>query len=627
MIVALGVADAVGTLIAGAALSGLAARNRRLAGWTAAAATSAAALFALRVAAEVLLSGQSAVVELPLVRTPDASFVRLSVDGLSAFFLGLVAVLSVLAALYSIPYMEHHRDYGVGRYYPNLLLFVAGMYAIVVVNDLMIGFFLAWHLMTIPSFLLVRFEHRRPESVRAARRYLVMMEAACALVMFGALLAAPEAGPLSVRFDVDSIRDHLPALLARRQDLVLAAFALFFVGFGVKAGVWPFGRMWLPDAHPAAPSPVSALLSGVMIKTGVYGLLRTFLWMIPAAGAERFPLSLCGLTIAALGTVTLFVGTAQALRQESTKRLLAFHSIGQIGYIVLGLGASVALLGAGLPALAAVALSGALFHTLNHALFKGLLFLNAGSILYAVETQDLNRLGGLGRRMPATALTALVASAAIAGVPLTNGFAGKWTIYVACFRGAEGVPALALFGAVAVLTSALTLASFMKFYGVSFLSRTSRLVAEKSAAVEGGRLEVGRLMGLPQMLLAAACLGIGLFPWPALRLIGRALRTSAHGLGEILAPALPAAGTNAGGVLILLGGGAAVLVPAAVGAALLVLIVSAVLLSKAGGAERRAAEPWLCGYARESEALRYGAHNLYADAKRMTRFVGGEKET
>ncbi len=185
----------------------------------------------------------------------------------------------------------------------------------------------------------------------------------------------------------------------------MLALVLFLVGFGIKAGMWPFGQMWLPDAHPAAPSPVSSLLSGVMIKTGVYGLMRSFLWLIPAASIADYPAQTWGMILAVLGTVTLFIGTMQALKQEQSKRLLAFHSIGQVGYIILGLGACVALLPAGLAnsgvmALAAVGFYGALFHTLNHGIFKSLLFLDAGSMLYATGTQDLNRMGGLMKFMP-----------------------------------------------------------------------------------------------------------------------------------------------------------------------------------------------------------------------------------
>ena len=285
----------------------------------------------------------------------------------------------------------------------------------------------------------------------------------------------PQDAALS-RFDFNALRGRLAAGGIPPAAFVLA-FSCFLAGFGIKAGVWPFGLAWLPDAHPAAPSPVSALLSGVMIKTGVFGVLRTCLWLMPSVSVPGFSPIVWGGIIAAVGTVTLVVGTFQALKQEQTKRLLAFHSIGQVGYIVLGIGACLMLLPQGAPAaaIATVALVGALFHTLNHALFKGLLFFNAGTILKSTDTQDLNRLGGLIRYMPITAVTCLIASFSIAGVPLFNGFASKWSIYAGAILGGKSAGILVICGLFGILTSALTLASFMKFFG----SASSRESAQR----------------------------------------------------------------------------------------------------------------------------------------------------
>jgi hydrogenase-4 component B len=370
---------------------------------------------------------------------------------------------------------------------------------------------------------------------------------------------------------------------------------------------------------------VSALLSGVMIKTGVYGLLRSFLWLVPESGLPAFPARTWGLAIAALGTITLFIGTLQALKQEETKRLLAFHSIGQVGYILLGLGSCLALLGPGtdgaVVGLAAIGLYGALFHTLNHGLFKGLLFLNSGSILYASGTQDLNRLGGLIRFMPVTAATALVASFSIAGVPLFNGFASKWSIYVATILGSRAAAPLAVFGVFAVVTSALTLASFMKFFGSSFLSPPSRLVVERAGAAK--RLEVGFCMGLPQLVLAVLCVLLGVAPFLAYGLIGKGLAASGTGLGAMLGRLPIASGAGAEGIAVADGG--AVFGPLVVAGVIGVLLALAWWLSRAGGATRRTAEPWLCGYAVESDEMRYRAHNLYIEFKRYFEWVGGKK--
>ena len=261
-------------------------------------------------------------------------------------FLLLAALIAVPAAFYSIVYMRHYGDYGVARYYPYFLLFLAAMYGLLSTTDMMWFFFIFWQMMTLPGYALIRFEHRKPANVHAANKFLLMMQIACGATLIGAEIlarsgASANAGGM-VKYDFDTVSANLPALLHAQPGLTALAFALFLVGFGIKMGMWPFGQVWLPDAHPAAPSPVSAMLSGVMIKTGVYGLMRYFLWLTPATALGDFPLARWGLVVAVLGTITLFTGTMQALKQEQTKRLLAFHSIGQVGYILLGVGACMA---------------------------------------------------------------------------------------------------------------------------------------------------------------------------------------------------------------------------------------------------------------------------------------------
>jgi len=628
MTAANGIIAALIVLPVGAVASLAASRSKAVAGWLAFLTTALASVLAVSAAGTVLFTGPGEAVT--LWSLPQCgSALRIALDGLSAVFVSLIALISLLAALYSISYMEHYPTYGAGRYYPYFLLFVAGMYGIVTVTDLMLFFFLFWQLMTLSSYALVRYEYRKPENVRAAYKYLLMMEIACGLIMLGAGLlgqgpVAAGANQRLMTYDFDAISHGLPALLQQGGGVVTFAFLCFLVGFGIKAGMWPFGQMWLPDAHPAAPSPVSALLSGVMIKTGVYGLMRSFLWLIPLEAAAQYPSGEWGLTIAVLGTITLFVGTMQAMRQEQSKRLLAFHSIGQVGYILLGLGACLALLEAGgrdatVQALATVAFYGALFHTVNHGIFKSLLFLNAGSILYATDTQDLNSLGGLMRYMPATTVMTLIASFSIAGVPLFNGFASKWSLYVATILGSMQAKYLAVCAVVAILTSAITLASFMKFFGASFLSRTSGLVASRAAGRKS--LEVDWVMQTPQVLLAALCLALGVVPLSAYWLMQRALERSQQGLGIALSK-LPL--TTVAGVTGLESvGGRALFMPLALLGVFGGMLLLARWVSRLGSAERRAAEPWLCGYTRAAEQNRYGAHNLYREITRHFRWLGG----
>jgi formate hydrogenlyase subunit 3/multisubunit Na+/H+ antiporter MnhD subunit len=611
--------------LGGAGLTWGLARYRTLAGWVAFAAIAASSGLALYAAGWTLVHGPAPVEN--FLTVPALGFaLKIHVDGLTAWFIGLIASIALPATFFSIPYLRHYPEYGVGRYYPNLLLFVAAMYGLVSTTDMMWFFFIFWQMMTLPGYALIRFEHRNPANRRAANKYLWMMQLACVLTMAGAeILAVSSArlAPGEFKYDFDSVSAHVPTLLANSPGLVALALGLFLAGFGIKLGMWPFGQVWLPDAHPAAPSPVSALLSGVMIKTGVYGLMRYFLWLVPAEAQGSYPVGTWGLVIAAFGTVTLFTGTMQALKQEQTKRLLAFHSIGQAGYILLGLGTCLALLPAsdwGVIALATAAFFGALFHTLNHALFKSLLFLNAGALLVATHTQDLNRLGGLMRWMPVTAVTALVASFSIAGVPLFNGFVSKWSIFSAAVQGgpwAAALPALAVIG---ILTSALTLASFIKFFGASFLGRTSTHVAACAAGRD--TLEVGWMMRVPQMLLAGACLTLGLLPFLAVRLYEAGIAASQQGLGVLLARATGTGGGWWVGVEAL--DSRMQFAPLVLALTLTLTFGVALGVSRLGGAGRRVTVPWLCGYAQEAEANRYGAHHFYVELKRHFRWLGGE---
>jgi hydrogenase-4 component B len=608
---------------AGAAVTLLTARNRTVAGWLAFLATAVSSALALYAAGTALVAGGAQPQE--FLRVPALGFaLKIHVDGLTAIFIGLIASIALPAAFYSIEYMKHYRDYGVARYYPYFLLFLAAMYGLVSTTDMMWFFFIFWQMMTLPGYALIRFENKKPENVRAANKYLLMMQIACVLTMIGAELLAVSSAAASgatLKYDFDAVSHNLPVLLQTKPALVATAFALFLIGFGIKLGMWPFGQVWLPDAHPAAPSPVSAMLSGVMIKTGVYGIMRYFLWLVPTEAQSDYPMAEWGTVIAVLGTITLFTGTMQALKQEQTKRLLAFHSIGQVGYILLGIGACLSILPSSdwaMVSLATVGFYGALFHTVNHGTFKSLLFLNSGSILWATDTQDLNKLGGLMRFMPVTAVTALIASFSISGVPLFNGFASKWSIFVAAVQGGGVAKFLPVCAVIAVLTSALTLASFIKFFGTSFLSRTSTLVAEKARQ---GPLEVGWMMRLPQLVLAAICVAVGVMPAVVFKLMDLALNASQQGLGAMLARTTPITGGAAVGITGWQG--ASAFVPIVFSAVLGLMFLLALGLARLTNVQRRPAVPWLCGYAREADQHRYVAHNFYTEIKRWFRWLGG----
>jgi formate hydrogenlyase subunit 3/multisubunit Na+/H+ antiporter MnhD subunit len=609
---------------AGALATLLASSRRTLAGWLAFAATAAAGGLIFYAVGKTLFTGPDAAANYWLSAERGLGL-RLYVDGLSALFLGIIMVVALPAVFYSIRYLDHYAEYSAGRYYPHLLLFLAGMVGLVSTSDTMLFFLFFWQLMTLTSFALVRFEHRVAANRHAAWIYLFMMQLACAAILLGMALlvtGGAKVGEESLgRFEFESVMQGMPGLLADHSGRVTLALALLLVGFGIKAGMWPFGQIWLPDAHPAAPSPVSALLSGVMIKTGVYGLARCFLWLMPAADPSGYPLETWGWIITVLGTITLTVGTAQALRQEQTKRLLAFSSIGQVGYILLGLGMCVLLVRTPLAELAVRAMCGALFHTMNHAVFKGLLFLNAGSMVCATGTQDMSRAGGLMKYMPVTGLCTLVGAVAIAGAPLTSGFASKWCLYGAAIRGAGLFELLPVCASFAVMTSVVTLAVFVRFYGATFLSRASTIVREKAAA--GTRMEPGWMMLGPKVFLAGICIVLGLAPMLGVRAVLMALANSRQGLGELLAGPSPLLAGAVGGLSSadLL----AVISPLAVAGVLGLMILLARAISRVGGATRRAAVPWLCGYAREAEHNRYHSRHFFGELQRYLRWAGGVK--
>ena len=612
----------IGICVAGAVLTLLVSKSKSLAGWLSFLTTVASGALIAPAAIRVLTNGPASPHHPETLWQAGGYAMRFYIDGLSSIFLLLAVVIAVLAALFSISHIEKaYQNKSAATYYPFFLLFIGGMYGILSTTDTMWFFCAFWQLMTIPSFLLLRFESEKPGINAASFKYLLFMEAAMVAAMIGAGMLAGSPAEAALKYDFDILSEGIPALLAGNPGALTGALALFLLGFGIKVGMWPFGQMWVPDAYSAAPSPVTSLISGVMSKTGIYGLMRTFLWLIPAEALGHYNIANWGMALAVLGTITLFSGTMQGLKQDDSKRLLAFSSIGQIGYILLALGTCVALISSNDPkivSLAAIAFCGGLLHAINHGIFKGLLFFNAGSMIQATGTQDLNKMGGLWKFMPLTGLTVLIASFGIAGVPLLNGFVSKWSIYVAAIQGSSEAKYLAVCAIIAILTSALTLAMYIKFFGVAFLSRRSTLVNQRAAKQD---MEVGFTQQLPQLLLAGLCVAIGLAPGAAYQILGQVLNTSRQGLAEKLASGNSiGAGAVAGLNAVQ---GAALYVPVVIGIVMAIAFLLVYILSKQGGSTRRTADVWLCGYAKEQDCYRYSASNFYGEIKRHFGWLGG----
>ncbi len=441
------------------------------------------------------------------------------VDGISALFVVQIFLISALGSVYGLGYWkqaDHPRDGRKLRLFYGLL--TAGMALMVCARNTML-FLVSWEIMALAAFPSLAAEDDR----RAVREvgYVYMVATRLATLCLFALFA--------VLFAATGTFDFAPGVPIGPGSAT-AILLLAIVGFGLKAGVMPM-HVWLPGAHANAPSHVSALMSGVMIKMGIYGLVRVFA-LFP------HPPLWWGELVLLLGGVSGVLGVAFAISQHDFKRLLAYHSVENIGIICMGLG--VAMLGRSLgnPILVALGLGGALLHVWNHGLFKGLLFLSAGSVLHATHTREIDELGGLAKRMPWTALGFLVGAVAICGLPPLNGFISELLVYLGLFRsaalpqgtlwltGALGAPTLALIGA-------LALACFVKVHGAMFLGEPR---SERTA----GASESSRQLLVPMAVLAGLCFLVGLLPWVVAPMLDGAVRAWAPEMpGQRLAVLAP----------------------------------------------------------------------------------------
>jgi hydrogenase-4 component B len=417
-------------------------------------------------------------------------------DALSAFFLLLVSLLGLSISIYSLGYVKGYfgrKNVGLfGAFYNTMLLATV----LLVTAGSIWMFLIAWETMALTAYCLVCFEHEVPETRKAGVLFFIMSHIDAGFIMVGLLLLHQASGDYSFA----SLHDIGSKMEPGRRD---AAFLMFLLGFGIKAGIVPL-HIWLPAAHPVAPSNVSAFMSGVLIKCGIYGFTRVCFDFLGA------PPLWWGVIVLTLGTISAVLGVFYALMEHDLKRLLAYHSIENIGIILMGLGASLMFLRTGHTSLATLGLIAALYHTINHASFKGLLFLGAGAVLHSTHTRNMEEMGGLIRRMPHTAFFFLIGAIAISALPPLNGFVSEWLTYQTLLQGFGTTDSLTrlifpLSGAMLALTGALAAACFVKAFGITFLaqprSEHARNAKEASPTMLAG-------MGL----LAAACVALGLLP-------------------------------------------------------------------------------------------------------------------
>jgi len=567
---------------------------------------SVASFFATIAGAWTVAGGIAHQVVLP-IGLPDLPF-HLRLDLLSGYFFVVVGLLAFMVSIYSIGYVKGFLGH---RPVTSLMIFyaifLAGMFLVLLADDAFI-FLVSWELMAASSYFLVLFEDEKIENRRAAFLYLVVAHvgAIAILLSFGIMagLATGFTGFGSYTFD--AMREtELPAGWAS------IAFLLAFFGFSAKAGVVPL-HVWLPEAHPVAPSNVSALMSGVMLKTAIYGIVRVVFDLIGV-----FPWW-WGALVLVFGLVSAVMGVLYALMQHDLKRLLAYHSVENIGIILIGIGLAMIFSSFDMSLLAALALIAGLYHTLNHAMFKGLLFMGAGSVLHATGERNMEEMGGLIRFMPWTAALFLVGCISISALPPFNGFVSEWLTYQA-FLLSPALPSpllnllIPLGAALLALTSALAAACFVKAFGVTFLGhRRGHHHAHVHEA--DWSMRIGMLLG------ALTCLGLGVLPTVVIQwmdpiaeeLVGGTIAASASGFGWMWLTPIAAERASYSAPIAFMG-------------ILSVVVVTYLLLHARPGAIRRV-PLWDCGFEKITSRMQYTATSFSMPLRRIFGYLFNIKE-
>jgi formate hydrogenlyase subunit 3/multisubunit Na+/H+ antiporter MnhD subunit len=522
-------------------------------------------------ALRVLQGGQAAELRVQ-AGVPGGAWV-FGIDPLSALFLVIIAAVGAASAFYGVTYLRAQRRAPLAHLCLTLLICAL---ALVVTARAALPFLVAWECMAVSAYLLVVFDHEIAETRRAGLLYLVATHSGTlALILMFAFWGS---GTSDLTFAA------LSTWRPPGQGALAAVLMLALLGFGLKAGLVPL-HVWLPPAHAAAPSHVSALMSGVVIKMGIYGLLRVveLLGTVPRWW---------GWLLLAGGALSGILGVLWALAQHDLKRLLAFHSVENIGIIALGLGAGVLGIAYGAPRVAQLGFAGAALHTVNHALFKSLLFLGAGAVYRSTQTRAIDRLGGLARWMPGTAAAFLIGSIAIVGLPPLNGFVSEWLVFRALVQAGLSTSELrvaVLAAATLGLIGALALACFAKVVGIIYLGAPRSELDKSLREAPPGLLR-------PQFALAAGCIVIGLLPVLVLPPVLRVAAGVAHLPGNALA-------ADAAGKTI-----------TAFALAVAAALAAAWVLQRALARRRPTgrAETWACGYPLSTSRMQYTASSFAA---------------
>lgn len=504
----------------------------------------------------------------------DFAQFTIQMNALSAFMVMVISLIVVAASIYSLQYLKEYQGKGAWGICFFLNLFVASM-AVLVVVDNAFYFIVFFECMSLASYFLVLVEQTE-QSVKAGLQYFFIAHAGSVLIMIAFFMLFRESGSLSFS---DFSHLNLPAW----ESSVI--FLLAFFGFGAKAGMITL-HGWLPQAHPAAPSHASALMSGVMVKIGVFGIIKVGLVFLGATEAWW------GYVVLAFGAISSVLGVMYALAEHDLKRLLAYHTVENVGIILMGVGVAMIGVATNHPVFAALGLLGALYHLLNHAVFKGLLFLGAGSVIYRMHTKDMEKMGGLGKLMPYTAVAFLIGTMAISALPPLNGFVSEWFIYQSLFDMSKQADiSMAVGGPVAVvmlaITGALACMCFVKVYGICFCGAPRTQPASEAK-------EVGWPMVAGCVILAALCIVLGVgSPWisPYISAVATATLSATPIVVQQGMALHPVSTTQA-----------ILSTPVITIGLLVLLIIPAAVLAMFKGQRlmnRHQGDPWACGYAYE----------------------------
>jgi len=542
----------------------------------------------------------SAVLEMGL---PDLPF-HLRLDPLAGFFLCVIGLLALFVSLYSIGYV---RGFPAGRSIVRFIvffsLFLAGMLLVVLADDAFF-FLIAWEMMAASSYFLVMYEDEKAENRKSAYLYLVVAHigAIAILLSFGVMAGLANGFESFQGYTFDAMRTTTYPV-----GWATAAFLLALFGFAAKAGVIPL-HIWLPEAHPVAPSNVSALMSGVMLKTSIYGIVRIVFDFL-----KVYPWWWGGIVLV-LGLVSAVLGVLYALMQHDLKRLLAYHSVENIGIILIGLGLAMIFTSFHLPLLAALALVAGLYHTLNHAMFKGLLFMGAGAVLHATGERNMEEMGGLIHRMPWTSALFLVGCISIAALPPFNGFVSEWLTFQAFLLSpALQRPVLGLLfplgAALLALTGALAAACFVKAFGVTFLGHWRGHAPLQRVHEADWTMRAG------MALAAVTCFLLGILPtlvidWMDIlpqRLTGGGIATSAGKYGWLWLTPVARERASYAGFNVFVG--------------ILAVVLVAWLLLHVNKTSVRRVPIWDCGFEKLTPRMQYNATSFAMPIRRIFGFL------